>query len=146
MALEQRGSVLVWFDPQMDELAAPGGRRGRPATFSDAAIPTCLMMKALFGLPLRQTTGLGASLLRLAKLDWPVPDFSTLCRRQKDLTVTLPDRQGSGALHRRIDSTGVQVMGEGEWSCRKHGASATPMGQGPPRDRGRDPGGQGHRG
>jgi hypothetical protein len=33
------------------------------------------MLKALFGLPLRQTTGLVAGLLRLAKLNWPVPDF-----------------------------------------------------------------------
>ncbi len=76
VALKQRGSLLIWFDPEMEWLAAPSGRRGRPATFSDAAIQTCLMLKALFGLPLRQTTGLVASLLTLAKLDWPVPDFS----------------------------------------------------------------------
>ncbi len=75
-ALRQRGSLLIWLDPEMEWLAAPSGRRGRPATFSDAAIQTCLMLKALFGLPLRQTTGLVASLLTLAKLDWPVPDFS----------------------------------------------------------------------
>ena len=122
-ALRQRGSLLIWFDPEMDWLAAPQGRRGRPATFSDAAIQTCLMLKALFGLPLRQTTGLVASLLRLAKLNWPVPDFSTLCRRQKDLTVTIPYRPSTGALHLLIDSTGIKAMGEGEWSCRKQGAS-----------------------
>jgi hypothetical protein len=107
----------------MEWTAAPSGRRGRPATFSDAAIQACLMLKALFGLPLRQTTGLVASLLKLAKLDWPVPDFSTLCRRQKDLTVTIPYRSSQGALHLLIDSTGIKAMGEGEWSCRKHGAS-----------------------
>jgi hypothetical protein len=122
-ALKQRGSLLIWFDPEMEWLAAPSGRRGRPATFSDAAIQTCLMLKALFALPLRQTTGLVASLLKLAKLDWPVPDFSTLCRRQKDLTVTIPYRSSQGALHLLVDSTGIKAMGEGEWSCRKHGAS-----------------------
>jgi hypothetical protein len=74
-ALKQRGALLIWFDPQTEWVAAPSGRRGRPATFSDAAIQTCLMLKALFGLPLRQTTGLVASLLKLAKLDWPVPYF-----------------------------------------------------------------------
>ena len=63
------------------------------------------------------------SLLRLAELDWPVPDVSTLCRRQQDLAVTIPYRQSSGALHLLIDSTGIKAMGEGEWSCRKHGAS-----------------------
>jgi hypothetical protein len=88
-ALKQRGSLLIGFDPGMEWLAASTGKRGRPATFSDAAIQACLMLKALFGLPLRQTTGLVASLLKLAKLNWPVPDFSTLCRRQKSLTVTI---------------------------------------------------------
>ncbi len=122
-ALKQRGSLLIWFDPGMEWLAAPTGRRGRPARFSDAAIQTCLMLKALFGLPLRQATGLVSSLLRLAKLDWPVPDYSTLCRRQKDLTVTIPCQPSAGALHLLIDSTGIKAMGEGEWSCRKHGAS-----------------------
>ncbi|MBP1806302.1 hypothetical protein J2Z33_002159 [Rubellimicrobium aerolatum] len=86
-ALGQRGSLQVWLDPEMEWLAAPSGRRGRSATFPDAAIQTCPMLKALFGLPLRQTTGLVASLPGLAKLDGPVPDFSTLCRRQRDLTV-----------------------------------------------------------
>jgi hypothetical protein len=122
-ALKQRGSLLIWFDPEMEWLAAPSGRRGRPATFSDAAIQACLMLKALFGLPLRQTTGLVVGLLRLAKLDWPVPDFSTLCRRQQDLTVTIPCRSSTGALHLLVDSTGIKAMGEGEWSTRKHGAS-----------------------
>ena len=122
-ALRQRGSLLIWFDPEMDWLAAPRGGHGRPATFSDAAIQTCLTLKALFGLALRQTTGLVASLLKLAKLDWPVPDFSTLCRRQKGLIVSIPFRPSTGALHLLIDSTGVKAAGEGEWSTRKHGAS-----------------------
>lgn len=41
-ALRQRGSLLVWFDLEMDWLAVPRGRRGRPSTISDAAIQTCL--------------------------------------------------------------------------------------------------------
>ena len=122
-ALRRRGSLLIWFDPETEWLAVPSGRRGRPATFSDAAIQTCLTLKVLFGLPLRQTAGLVASLLKLAGLDWPVPDFSTLCRRQKTLTVATPYRPSSGALHLLIDSTGIKAMGEGEWTTRKHGAS-----------------------
>jgi len=122
-ALKRRGSLVIWFDPETTWLAAPGGHRGRPATFSDAAIQTCLTLKALFGLPLRQTEGLVASLIELARLDWPVPDFSTLCRRQKGLTVQIPYRPSTGALHLLIDSTGIKAAGEGEWSTRKHGAS-----------------------
>ncbi len=78
-ALKRRGSRLVWFDPEMEWLAAPSGRRGRPATVLDGAIQACLRLRALFGLPLRQTSGMGASLLKLAKLDWPVPDFEPRC-------------------------------------------------------------------
>lgn len=73
--LKQRGSLQIWFDPETVWLAEPSGKRGRRATFSGAAIQACLTLKALFGLPLRQTTGLVASLLELAGLDCAVPDF-----------------------------------------------------------------------
>lgn len=122
-ALKQRGSLQIWFDPATVWLAEPSGKRGRPATFTDAAIQACLTLKALFGLPLRQTTGLVASLLELAGLDWAVPDFSTLSRRQKGLNVAIPYRPSTGALHLLIDSTGIKAEGEGEWFAKKHGPS-----------------------
>jgi hypothetical protein len=56
--MKQRGSLRIWFDPETVWLAEPSGKRGRLATFADAAIQTCMTLKALFGLPLRQTTGL----------------------------------------------------------------------------------------
>jgi len=122
-ALKRRGSLDVWFDPDMQWLSAPCGRPGRPARFSDSAIELCLTLKALFNLPLRQATGLVASLLKLADLDWPVPDYTTLCRRQKALPVVLGGRPSSGSLHLLVDSTGIKMTGEGEWKTRKHGAS-----------------------
>ena len=97
-ALKQRGSLSIWFDPEMSWHGPPTGKRGRQPEFSDAAIQACLTMKVLFGMPLRQTTGFVESLLRLAGLDWKVPDFSTLCRRQKALSVAIPYRGGSGPL------------------------------------------------
>ena len=66
------------------------GRAGRPPVFSNAASQFCLSIKVLFKLPLRQTAGMVASLLRLAGLDWPVLDYSTLCRRQKYNLLILP--------------------------------------------------------
>lgn len=122
-ALARRGSLSIWFDPETPWLAEPTGRRGRQPVFADAAIQVCLTLKALFGLPLRQTTGMVASLLDLAGLDWPVPNFSTLSRRQKHLTVLIPFRPSTGALHLLIDSTGVKVEGDGEWFAKKHGPS-----------------------
>ena len=77
-ALKRRGSLTIWFDPAMTWEAAPTGKRGRQPDYSDAAIQTCLTMKVLFGMALRQTTGFVESLLRLIDLDWAVPNFSTL--------------------------------------------------------------------
>lgn len=88
-ALKQRGSLLIWLDKDMTWLAPKTGRNGRPPVFSDAAIHFCLMVKVLFGLPLRQTTGMVASILSMAGLDWPVLDFSTLGRNQKLITVQI---------------------------------------------------------
>jgi transposase len=114
--------------------AEPSGKRGRSRTFSDAAIQTCLTMKVLFGMALRQTTGFVGSLLQLTGLDWDVPDFSTICRRLKTLSANIPYRGAKGPLHLLIrfhglqanhcwavDSTGIKVEGDGEWNARKHG-------------------------
>jgi hypothetical protein len=81
-----------------------------------------LSIKCLFNLPLRQSLGLVESLLRLANLDWRVPDFSTVSRRQATLQVQLPYRSSSGGLDLLVDSTGIKFLGEGEWKRKKHGA------------------------
>ena len=122
-ALRLRGSLPVWFDPEMEALATPQGRRGRPATVPDAAIQTCLASKALFRLPLRQTEGLVASLLALAKPAWPVPDLRIRRRRRKSLRAQIPYRTSAGALHPLVESTGIKADGEGEWSMCKYGVS-----------------------
>lgn len=82
-------------------------------------------MKVLFSMALRQTTGFVESLLRLIGLDWAVPDFSTLSRRQKTLKANIPYRGSDGTLHLLVDSTGIKVEGEGEgeWNARKHGGT-----------------------
>jgi hypothetical protein len=65
---------------------------------------------------LRQTTGFVESLLRLIGLNWSAPNFSTLSRRQKTLKVNIPDRGSQGPLQLLIDTTGIKVEGEGEWT------------------------------
>jgi len=102
----------------MTWLAPHDGAAGRPAVFSDAAIQFCLPsarqaicdanlprgIKVLFKLPLRQTAGMVTGLLRLAGLDWPVPDYTTVCRRQKNLAVQIMYRRADGPLHLLIDT------------------------------------------
>jgi hypothetical protein len=83
----------------------------------------CLSLKVLFGMALRQTVGLLHSVLKLTGLTWDVPDFSTLSRRQKVLTVAMAYRRSDAeGLHLLIDSTGLKRLGEGEWKANKHGA------------------------
>ena len=110
-----------WFDPELVWIPPLNGKRGRQLQFSDAAVQTCLTLKVLFGMPLRQTTGFVQSLLRLVGLDWETPDFSTLCRRQKTLNVSLSYRGSSRPLNLLFDSTGIKAEGEGEWNAREHG-------------------------
>jgi hypothetical protein len=79
-ALERCGSLLILIDPEMRWLAGPAGKIGRPEVFADVAIQLCLSVRVLFKLPLRQAVGM----VKLAGLDWPVPDYKTLCRRQSE--------------------------------------------------------------
>jgi hypothetical protein len=121
--LISRGDLTVWISPDLAWHAAEGtGRRGRPRVFTDGAIQTVLTLKVLYQLPLRAAQGMAGSLIRLAGLDWRTPHYSTLSRRQKDLTVVIPYRPRGGPLHLVIDSTGLKVLGEGEWNVRKHRA------------------------
>ena len=120
-ALRWRGFLLIWLDGEMEWLAPASHRPGRPQTFLDAAIQFCLSIKVLFGLALRQAIGMVEGLLRMAQLDWPVPDCSTLCRRQRTVTIQIPYRRSGAPLNLLVDSTGVKMRGEGEWQMRRHG-------------------------
>ena len=99
-ALHERVSLTVWFDAAMPWRATPSGKRGAQPAYSDAAVQACPTVEVLFGLPLRRTTGFGASLLKLADLDWPVPDVPALCRRQRILAVQLPYRSSAAPFTR----------------------------------------------
>ena len=51
-----------------------------------------------------------------------MPDYSTVCRRQKTLQAQITYRPSAEPLQLLVDSTGVKFLGEGEWKRRKHGA------------------------
>ena len=124
-ALKQRGSLTIRFNPEVVWRAAPTGKRGRQPRHSDAAIQACLTIKVQFGLPPRQAAGFVESLLKLVDLDWEVPDVSTLCRRQKTLSVAIPYQGSKGPLNLLIVSTGIKAEGDGdgESNARKHGGT-----------------------
>ena len=53
-----------------------------------------------------------AGLLRIADLDWAVPDYTTLCRRQTTLAVQIPYRRAEGPLGLLVDSTVIKFLGD----------------------------------
>lgn len=78
-------SVSIWIDPNTNWYANPSGTRGRSQTFGEVAIDFCLTVARIFNLSLRSAIEQTKILLKTASLDWQVPDYSTLSRRQKKL-------------------------------------------------------------
>src|SRR3954452_11514027 len=129
-SLRRRGSLTVWFSDEAVEAWEAERRtsRGGQPEYSDLAILTALTFKAVFRLAYRQTEGLIGSVIGLLGLDLAVPDHSTLCRRAETLQVPRPKPRGAGAddaaggadggaepLHLLVDSTGLKLIGAGEW-------------------------------
>ncbi|MBE9033398.1 IS5 family transposase [filamentous cyanobacterium LEGE 11480] len=126
VGLTQRGSLTFWLDASVISswvLPCLSGRRGASQRYSDIAIATFVTVKSVYGLAGRQTAGFLASLLGLMGLSLPVPDHSTVSRRQAQLEVALPVVSKQGSVHVVVDSTGIKVYGEGEWKTRQHGIS-----------------------
>lgn len=124
-ALVKRGSITFWFDEESIKTwysDTPKTGRGRPKKYADTAILCGLTLKALLGLTLRSTEGFLESLVQLMKLELDVPDYSSICKRQKILNFKLPQKKTpDGKLNIVIDTTGLKIYGEGEWRVRSHG-------------------------
>ena len=130
-ALVDRGCPTVWISEEAIQnwKADREPQQGAQWIFTDRAIETCLQIKMVYGLGLRETEGFVESLFGLMGLeDLPVPDYTTLSKRQGDLDINLPTSSKTPPIHLVIDSTGLvidstglEVYGEGEWTRRIHG-------------------------
>lgn len=78
------------------------------------------MIKSLFRLSLRMVTGFVQSLIRLCRINWIAPDYTTICKRQQRIDITISYQKSSDGLHLLVDSTGLKFIGEGEWKRKKH--------------------------
>src|SRR3954464_215884 len=79
------------------------------------------MLRLVFHLALRQTEGFAASIFRLLGQDLRVPDHTTLSRRSRGFAGRRPRKIPHGPMHLVIDSTGLKLVGQGEWDEEKHG-------------------------
>ena len=73
------------------------------------------MVRSVFHPTLRATEGFVSSVFKLVDPELSVPDYTTICKRSRCLKVNLSGN-ANGPLHAVLDSTGLKVFGEGEWS------------------------------
>lgn len=125
-ALVKRGSVTFWInEDSAKKWYEPEDAKkilGRPKTYSNIAIETCLIMKVLFRLAYRQCQGFIESICSMLNLKINSPSYTQLCRRQRKLDIQL-QHQVKGPIHVVVDATGLKIFGEGEWKVRQHGYS-----------------------
>ena len=126
-SLRNRGDLTVWITGDARKhWAAPRRRsRGGQPRYSDLAITMCLTLGMVYRLPLRQTQGLIRSISKLMLLEISVPDFSTLSRRGRGLSLPArPKIKITDPVHLAIDSTGLKVFDGGEWLQSKYNVKA----------------------
>lgn len=123
-ALVRRGAIDIWLSKEAMAKwqAKPTHTQGAQPVYSDLAITTVLTVQKLFRLPLRSTEGFVASVFRLTNTSLKTPDYSTLSRRGKTITVYL-NKKKKEKVTLIVDGSGAKVFGEGEWKVRKHGYS-----------------------
>jgi len=81
-----------------------------------------LTLRLVFRLALRRAEAFSRSVLRLLGLALPVPDHMTLSRRGRAFAGWQPRVLASaGPIHLVLDSTGLELFGQGEWDAGKHG-------------------------
>ncbi len=123
--LRSRGDVTIWLsEDAIAEWTPPrNGLRGGQRRYSNLAILTALTLRLVFRLPLRQTEGFLDSLLSLMGLDLEAPDHTTLSRRNQIVELPPLTRAHDGPIHLIVDSTGLKILGSGEWNAHKYKAS-----------------------
>lgn len=115
-ALIECGNVRLWIEGAESWWYQEGGRE----TYSTRAIECIATFKALFKIPLRMLEGYMRSFFKESSVYVSIPNYSTISRRLKTLSVKLHTTQ-KDSVDLIVDSTGLKIYGEGEWKVRKHG-------------------------
>ena len=118
-SLVERGSLSFLIDPKYLKKLKPKKNKGpgRPLAFSDELILMLLMIKIHFKLPYRMLEGFTKYILNGIKL----PTYSLTCKRAIKLHLDLPKLSSKRPQTILVDSSGIKVLGEGEWKVKVHG-------------------------
>jgi hypothetical protein len=110
--LRGRGDLTIWFSDEAIKSwrALPSGKPGGQRIYANIAIEAALTIRMVFHLPLRQTEGFLRSLVEKLELNIPIPDHTTLSRRDKTLgEIPFCAVASNRPIHLLIDSTGLRI-------------------------------------
>jgi hypothetical protein len=123
-SLKDRGDLTIWFTKESLKgwyAEEPISRiKGGQFKYSDLAIKTMYVVRQIFNLRLRQCEGLVRSLLKLVSISLPTPDYTTISRRIRKLSINFVTSPPKGKINLILDSTGLKVIGEKEWVNYKY--------------------------
>lgn len=117
----RRGSVTFFIDKktfQSIKNFKPKSTGGRPREFHQALIEFLLILKIQYTLSYRALEGFARSVFG-NKIK--IPTYTTICKRAKQLALSLPKLSSKRAKVVLVDASGVKVFGEGEWKRKIHG-------------------------
>ncbi len=122
-ALGNRGNITIWFEEKSIHkwYARRSHKHGTQRIYSNTAIETAGIIRLVFRLPLRQTTGLLSSITEFMGVKLRIPDFSTLSRRFRKLKIDLQVPSSRQGMHIIIDTTGLSVYGADEFHKSRNG-------------------------
>lgn len=102
-------SMVIYLDPATDWYGISSGKRGRSQTFNKVAIDFCWIIGYILNLPLRRAIEQTKDLLKLAKLDWEVPNYSTVSRRTRQQWPAVGFLRHRQHLHLFVCANGISA-------------------------------------
>lgn len=123
-SLTNRGNLFFWINQKAIKKWKAGKDPhfiGAPRQYSDDAILCLLAIKIIFHQPYRQLIGLFISLFALMGVTLPLPHFTTVATRARQLGKHFKKLSVKRPTDLVFDSSGFKVYGEGEWKVRQHG-------------------------
>lgn len=123
-SLKKRGSLSLWIsEDSIKKWKSPKNPRfiGAPQKYSDDAVLCMMLLKVVYHLPYRQLIGFLEQIFVLMKLALPIPHFTTVAARAKNLSSKFNQLSKVKPTDIVFDSSGFKIYGEGEWHVRKHG-------------------------
>jgi len=122
-SLVQRGSITFWINEKvLQEWKNPSRehKRGRPRQYGNLLIEAILIVRSIYHLPLIAVEGFMRSVTELYGPEIGVPDYTTICKRQKTVKMSKSNgRESTKVKHIVMDTTGLKFYGEGEWKVKK---------------------------